>query len=324
MSTKSHSTTTSSTQNSAAAKPAKRKATKKPPVIDRAGVDIGSTVAGATDQVAIPVPSPGDTATTTGTAVASTPSSASQASTVAAPVAAPATGTVTAAAPTGTTPVSATVAANPNAAANTNAAAGTGAVDLSAVPLMNAPPTVSVPVGPAGFVPVPAVDLKGYRPLQAELACVPDAVYELQSFPNWQQIFGITAPPSTQVAARLQVAAQWTSLLAQSNSWTSYVKSQEGMAWKDALLVIDSLKAPFQLASAASPSMSSQYPALNRLLGAQKVVAKRAVSTKKKNAAANAATAAAATATAAPAATPTVAAASDASTTPARVVTVQG
>jgi hypothetical protein len=191
---------------------------------------------------------------------------------------------------------------------------------------MNAPPTVTVPVPPAGFVPVRAVDLMGYRPMQSELASVPDAVYELQAFPNWTPIFGITAPSAAQLAQRLQVAAEWTALLAQSNAWVSYVKSQEGMAWKDALEVINSLKAPFQLASSANPSMLNQYPALNRLLGAQKVVAKRAVSSRKRNAAAVAA--AAMTARAIPvapaAATSVTAAALADAATPARVVTVQG
>jgi hypothetical protein len=178
-------------------------------------------------------------------------------------------------------------------------------------------------MAPAGFVPVKLIDLKGYRPMQSELAAVPDAVAELQTFPNWSTVFGITAPPSGQLAQRLQVAAQWTSLLAQTDEWSSYVKSMEGMAWKDALQVLGSLKVPFQLASAASPAMLGEYPALARLLGAQKVAAKRAVSTRKKKAAAKAATAAA-SATAAAAAVTAPAATEGAPAAPARVVTVQG
>src|ERR1700722_15245761 len=278
--------------------PAKRKAARLPPVMDRAGVTLdASTFPGATAAVSLAMP--GATVAAPAPVAASAPAKA--------PLPAPAS-------PPPTTP-----AAPPSPAPPAPGAGNPAAIHPSTVPFSNAPPTVSIPVPPAGFVPVRAVDLKGYRPMQSELASVPDAVAELQSFPNWSLIFGITAPPSTQVGQRLQVAAQWTSLLAQSNSWTSYVKSMEGMAWKDALEVMDSLKVPFQLASAASPSMLSQYPALTRLLGAQKVVAKRAVSTKKKNAAAaSAATTTAATAAAAPAV------ATAAPETPPRVVTVQG
>jgi hypothetical protein len=279
-------------KTTSAATAVKRKAARQPPVADRAGVTLGApTTSDVTDEVTT-APSPSAPAPTT---------------------------TLTSTAPTdptttGTTPATTSLPASASAAANTPA---------TAIPLMNAPPTVSIPVPPAGFVPIPGIDLRGFRPMQAELAAVPDAVFELSQFPNWALIFGITAPASTSVGQRLQVAVGWTSLLAQSNSWNSYVKSQEGMAWKDALEVMDSLKAPFQLAVTASPSMASQYPALMRLLGAQKVVAKRAASTKKKNAAAVTAAAASTTATT-PAATGTTSDAGTAGAAASRTVTVTG
>ena len=203
---------------------------------------------------------------------------------------------------------------------------------------MSSPPDVTIPVPPAGFVPVPAIDLRGYRPLQSELATVSDAILELKAIPNWSQIFGITADDPTD---RLQVASDWTGIMSQTDDWYSYVKSQEGMAWKDALEVMSTLKTPYQYAATANPALLRQYPALSRLLGAQTVVAKRAASTRKKNAAAAAAAPAAGAAaagtgtaaTGAAAAAAPVAAASApvvgavtglTATTPARVVTVSG
>ena len=173
---------------------------------------------------------------------------------------------------------------------------------------------------PAGFIPVNAVDLRGWRPIQSELASVPDAIRELDDFPNYVALFGITAPPADQVSARLTVAAAWTTLFASTTAWYTYVKSQQGMAWKDALELVDQLKAPFQLAAASNPALLNQYPAIARMLAAKKVVAKRAVSTKAKNkkAVQAAATAAAPPATAQPASEPAAPAA------PARIVTVQG
>ena len=199
------------------------------------------------------------------------------------------------------------------------------------VPAMAGPPDVVLPSPPAGYVPVTGADLRGYRPLQSELATVGDAVAEIQSVPSWTDIFGITAPPPGEIAPRLQVASDWTALLAASNAWTAYVKSQEGMAWKDALLSMESLKAPFQLASTASPALLKQYPALARLLGAKTVVAKRGATTRAtaaKTTAANNASAVAAAATAAQikAATDAAVAAATAGAAPAptRNVTVTG
>ena len=73
----------------------------------------------------------------------------------------------------------------------------------------------------------------------------------------------------------------------------TYVKSQEGMAWKDALELAENLQAPFQLAAASNPSLLNQYPALARCSGRRQLVAKQATSTwaKNKKAAQTAATA---------------------------------
>jgi hypothetical protein len=160
--------------------------------------------------------------------------------------------------------------------------------------------------------------------MASEIAAVPDAVAELQVFTDYMTVFGITAPDPGQLGQRLTIAAQWTTLLSQSSGWNTYVRSQEGMAWKDALLLMDKLKLPFQLASAANPALLSSYPALARLLGASTVVAKRAVATKKKNA--KNAAAASAAAAAQPGPTPVAGAAGAAAPVPAapRVVTVQG
>jgi len=305
-------------------KPA-RKAARKPPVIDRAGVTFGASPSpDATGQATLPQPSASTTPTTPIAPItAASPSSPATATTT--PPAATPAGNSSATASSGTAPATSlpiAVSAAASAPAATATSTGPAAVDPSSVPFMSAPPTVTVPVPPAGFVPVRAVDLKGFRPMQSELASVPDAVMELRTFPNWALVFGITAEPADQIAQRMEVAAEWTALLAQSNDWFTYVKSQEGMAWKDGIESMESLKLPFQLASAANPSLLKQFPALGRLLGAQKVVAKRAASTKKKNAATAAATAAT-TATAAPAQTVTVTAPA-AAATPARVVTVTG
>jgi hypothetical protein len=146
--------------------------------------------------------------------------------------------------------------------------------------------------------------------MASEIAVVSDAVLELHGFTNYIGVFGMTAPDQALLVTLLGIAAQWTSLLTASTNWLTYVRSNFGLAWKDAIVQMEALKAPFQLAVTRTPSLMSQYPALGRLLAAQKVVAKRAASAKRKNAAAKAAQGTVATnpGTAAAAPTPTPAA----------------
>ena len=292
------STSTTATSGSAIAPATARKKTRKPPVIDRIGIN---ALAIAAPQAAAPAaPAPADPASTAGPAPAAPSGSAS---------------TSDSGAGGGPAPAPADTSGQQSGSTSPATPGGNG-VDFP----VNTPPQVTVPPVPAGFVPVNAIDMRGWRPMQSELASVPDAILELEDFPNYVALFGITAPPADQVSARLTVAAAWTTLFASTTAWYTYVKSQEGMAWKDALELVDQLKTPFQLAAASNPALLNQYPAIARMLAAKKVASKRAVSTRAKNKkAAQAASAqAAAPATAQPAGEPAAPA------VPARVVTVQG
>ncbi|HEY2510793.1 MAG TPA: hypothetical protein VGI39_08055, partial [Polyangiaceae bacterium] len=106
-----------------------------------------------------------------------------------------------------------------------------------------------VPRVPAGFVPSNPKDYRGFRPKSSELAVVPDVVIELESFSDYVAVFAKTAPPEANIAQALDASLLWTAMLADSTEWFGYVKSQEGMAWKDTLTLVDKLKGPFALAS---------------------------------------------------------------------------
>ena len=296
---------TSTTSSSGGAVAPKKAATRKPPVIDRIGLnamDLPAAAPAAPAPSAAPSPAPA-------TAPAQPPSATPASAAPAAPVAA---------APAPAAPAAAPSDPSPTPPASSDDGDG---VDFP----VNTPPDVTVPPVPAGFIPVNPLDLRGWRPLQSELASVPDAILELDDFPNYTALFGITAPPASQVSARLTVAAAWTTLFASTTAWYTYVKSQEGMAWKDALELVEKLKAPFQLAAASNPALLNQYPGIARMLGAQQLVAKRAHSTQAKNKmqAAKDALVAAAAGTPAPAAPPAAGAAAAAPAAPTRVVTVQ-
>jgi len=206
--------------------------------------------------------------------------------TVSAPLAVP-----PAAPPGGTpTPTPATGASGPTsppAGSGSSGSSGNGGNGASTATFpVSAPPQAVIPPVPAGFVPVNPLDLRGFRMMASQVAAVPDAITELQSFANYVGVFGITAPDPAQLTQRVNVAYQWTMLLSQTAAWYKYAKSQQGMAWKDAILLLDALKPPFDLAATANPAMLSQYPSIARLLGSKSAVAKRAASTRKKNKAA--------------------------------------
>ncbi|HEY2511736.1 MAG TPA: hypothetical protein VGI39_12800, partial [Polyangiaceae bacterium] len=156
------------------------------------------------------------------------------------------------------------------------AAGVTGGTSLKAtalgVGIVKPPPNVTVPTVPAGFVPSNPKDYRGFRPKSSELAVVPDVVIELENFSDYVAVFGKTAPPEANIAQALDASLSWTAMLADSTEWFGYVKSQEGMAWKDTLTLVDKLKGPFALASQHDPSLVSRYPALARLLGAATVI----------------------------------------------------
>ena len=257
-----------------------------------------------------------------------TPMIETTASTAPAPADPPSGSTDTGAAPTtaSTTPTTAsgtTASPSPAPAAVTPSTSTTEPIPSLSV-VIGAPPDVTVPSVPDGFVAINSADLKGYSPMQSEIAVVSDAVLELQGFANYALVFGMTAPDQGLLVKLLQIAAEWTAMLTASTDWLTYVKSGSGIAWKDALVQMEALKAPFQLAVNRTPTLMSQYPSLNRLLGAQTVVAKRAASSRAKNAKADAATKAAATtsaATATPAVTASATPAAPTATGP--TVTVQ-
>ena len=211
---------------------------------------------------------------------------------------------------------------------------GGGGAPLPATPVV-APPPATIPAVPSGFVPANPADFKGFRAMASQVAAVPDAITELQGFTGYTSVFGITAPDAAQLIQRLNVAYQWTMLLSQTAAWYKYAKSQQGMAWKDAVILVDALKAPFDLAAAANPALLSQYPAIARLLGAKAVVAKRSAATKAKNKKADAQKAATAAAETTPMPPPAAAPSAGGTTsnaapngagasTPMRIVTVQG
>jgi hypothetical protein len=154
------------------------------------------------------------------------------------------------------------------------------ATSTPVAPSVNTPPEVTLPPIPDGFVCVPAADLRGYRPMRAEMASVSGAVTELQALAAYDGLLGIAAPAPDQLAARLDAAAAWNTILNEVVAWATYARSQQGVAWKEALQMMEKMKGPFQLAAEANPALLAEFPSLARLLGAASLAGKRAAATR--------------------------------------------
>ena len=136
----------------------------------------------------------------------------------------------------------------------------------STIPV-DSPPAATIPAVPRGLVPARTTDLQGYSPMlaESELALQPRRPRRARSLRlDCAATFGITAPHYDELVRRLALAVQWTAMLAQTAAWLEYAKSQEGTAWKDALQLVQKLKRPFELATAADPARLGRYPALGR------------------------------------------------------------
>jgi hypothetical protein len=150
------------------------------------------------------------------------------------------------------------------------------------------PPKVTVPVPPDTYDPNVVVDYRSAQPRQGELASIAGAAQEVGAFPDWVAVFGKTAPPAEHVLQAFDAAAQWTTLLVASTLWFNYVRAGAAVAWQDSRGLVEDLKTPFQLASAADPTIATAYPAITRLLGVAKAIAQKGVATRKANAKAKA------------------------------------
>jgi hypothetical protein len=166
-------------------------------------------------------------------------------------------------------------------------------------PAVGAPPVVTIPSPPAGFVTPAGRTYVGFLPSSRELAAAATAVTDLGSFDDYVALFGSAAPPAAAVANAIAIGLQWRAMRTPAEAWDAYVRAQYGAAWKEARTQLDELKPLFLHALAKDPSLASKYQGLTEMFDAPKVSASKAAATKKKSAQAKAAKATVATSTAA-------------------------
>ena len=162
----------------------------------------------------------------------------------------------------------------------------------------------------------------GYRPTSREIAAATTAIADLGSFDDYVAVLGSAVPTAASIASALQLGVSWRGMRDSTATWDVYAKAQDGMAWKNALTLLDELKPVFLGAVAKNASLATKYPGLMQMFDAPKALAKLGVATRKKNAKAKADTAASAAQAAGAAVTPAVPAATTAAAPAAATKTV--
>jgi hypothetical protein len=145
------------------------------------------------------------------------------------------------------------------------------------------PVDANIPVPPKGFIPTNGNDFRALLPRKVEIAVLADAVSEVQSLPDYSQIFGRTVPSQSAVTQVLSAAEQWSSMRNASTLWDLYCRTQEGLAWQSARGLVASMKASFSLAVGVDATLGTQNPSLVALFGARATIAQRGVVTRKAN-----------------------------------------
>jgi len=146
------------------------------------------------------------------------------------------------------------------------------------------PPVVATPTPPLGFIAPTMSRYRGYHPKTLQLIAAAGAISDLGKFTDYLTVFGTSAPAASAVATALETGLAWRALRDSSESWNTYVKALDAMAWQAALLLLDELKPLFLIAVAKNAALSSAYPGLARIFDATVTLAKASAATKKKKA----------------------------------------
>jgi hypothetical protein len=154
---------------------------------------------------------------------------------------------------------------------------------------VNPPPEDDIPAVPSWFVPPNPRDFMGYRPTSRETAAASTAISNLANADNWVATFGSSVPSPATLTSALTLGLQWGEMRASTTAWDVYVKAQYAMAWKRALILLEDLKPVFLCAIAKNSALASQYEGFAQMFDAQKLVARQAIATRKRNAKAKAA-----------------------------------
>jgi len=177
-------------------------------------------------------------------------------------------------------PVTTPALAPPTVSEPSAGAAGAASPAPSGSAVFSAPPDITLPPIPAGFVPMSLLEYRGWHPKAAQLSAAPDAVTELLSFSGFGQLFGTAVPPASQLASEIDSATRWTAARVLLEAFLAFTKCGEAVSWKIALSDLDKLDPVVQIVNATNPAALVDCPALVRMIDAPKAIAQRAAATR--------------------------------------------
>jgi hypothetical protein len=149
----------------------------------------------------------------------------------------------------------------------------------------NEPPVVVIPEVPDNFTaPTTMRGFKGYYPNKSELAALPGALSDLGNFAEYATVLGNTAPPASAVTSTVSVGMSWRQLRISTEAWDAYVKTQDAIAWKAAVTLLDEVKVLFLYAVSKNATLATKYPSLLAYFNVSKETAAQGSVTRKKNA----------------------------------------
>jgi hypothetical protein len=143
--------------------------------------------------------------------------------------------------------------------------------------------TMKIPATPQGFIPTNGADYLGILPRKSEIAVLATAVKELRAFTEYGQVFGRIVPPATTVAQVFTAAEQWSTTCNRLTQLNAYCRTQQGLSWRSTRALLVTMKAAFNLAVAADPSIATQNPGLTALFSVAKASARIAADHRKVN-----------------------------------------
>jgi hypothetical protein len=171
----------------------------------------------------------------------------------------------------------------PTSSGTTPATAAASASGTSTI--LDALPAVDAPAPPKGFVlPSAPIGLRGHSPSELELMALPGLLKDLGSFTDYGSVLGASATSASTIQSSVSTALGWRQSRLAAEAWRGYVKTEDAIAWKATMTLLDELKSQFLFAVSKNPALALTYPALAVYATAAKAISAKATVTRKKNA----------------------------------------
>jgi hypothetical protein len=149
-------------------------------------------------------------------------------------------------------------------------------------PLFEGPPTVTMPVVPAGFTLTKLRRLLTFRLTHLGLSAMPQIATDLEA-DGASETLGASGPYPKTVAAQIRAALAWRALRNASEAWAEYVRTCDLTAWQRVMTLLSDVWARYDAAVALDPTLVHKMPGLASFDRAQRAPSRAAAAARKRN-----------------------------------------